>query len=187
MKYSSTPTDMRKKAISLLEKIEGHPKIFVNRKESGLDLAYKKILRERQVGSQSGYQVRLSNKRVLPGIGNRRVHCFRSENDDSLVLRSQAGNLVVPKLVFEKSLENREFLGFRTFEGSLEDRVKSLKNRFKQLSFNFEPGFARRLKKKSHSPSLLERKVVPSYEKKVLSPLQNSLLLKWKERFSESP
>lgn len=185
MKHSLTPTDLRKKAISLLEKIEGHPRIVLERKDSDLDLLMRKHLKSKNSTSQSGYTVKQAHRYKLPGLASRKVaESFRSENDGSLVFRSQAGNLVVPRLTFEKSPDHESFWN-KFNEVGIEDRVKDLRTRYKELKFNFVNFRSRRLKQKVQSPSLLERKNVNRYERVELSPTQNILIQKWNERFND--
>ena len=186
MKHSLTPTDLRKKAISLLEKIEGHPRIVLERKDSDLDLLMRKHLKNKNSASQSGYSVKQTHRYKLPGLASRKVtESFRSENDGSLVFRSQAGNLVVPRLTFERSPDHDGYW-HKFNEVGVEDRVKDLRARCKELQFNFGNFRTRRLKQKVQSPSLLERKTVQRYEKIELSPTQNVLIQKWNEKFNDA-
>lgn len=173
---------IRKKALGLLEQIEGPSRGLQLRDFSG-DLRLKRNIQNKSVEFASGYCVKELSTPRLPGLGCKKLNeSFKSQNDGTFVFKNKAGVLVVPKMQVEKSTEYKDIFQTILEDKILKEKVKSLKNRFKQISLNITPNISRKLKQKIKLPSVAERGHSPQYLNTHLSPVQISLIHKWNEK-----
>lgn len=183
MDYCKSPADvLKKKALGLLEKIEGHPKSFQLRDFSG-DLRLKRKLHNKSFEFQTLKPAKETFTPRLPNIGNKKLtESFKSQNDGSFVFKNKAGVLVIPKLQIDKSTEYKDIFQHILEDKQLKNKVKSLKSRFKEITNNITPTISRKLKKKIKFPSVADKKLLPYYDNSSLSPNQSSLLQKYGEK-----
>ena len=168
----------------MLEQIEG-PSRGLRLGDSCGDLRLKRNIQNKSVEFSSGYSVKETSTPRLPGLGSKKLNgSFKSQNDGTFVFKHKAGVLVVPMLQIEKSTEYKDIFQAIQEDKTLKEKVKSLKNRFKQISLNITPSVSRKLKQKIKLPSVAERGHPPQHpsQNTNLSPVQISLIQKWNER-----